>query len=72
MWWNVVNTEYYFVAVVLCEEIIVEEEVGTNDEPLFGVLDIILLVALLGIAGWWLMRSKSSDDSAIHKSYTIQ
>lgn len=45
---------------------------GTNEEPLFGVLDIVLLVALLGIAGWWLMKRKSKENAESHKTYTIQ
>lgn len=51
------------------EEIQNEE---TKEEPLFGVLDIVLLVALLGIAGWWLMKRKSKENANSHKTYTIQ
>uniref|UniRef100_A0A1B6E5J6 NADPH--cytochrome P450 reductase n=1 Tax=Clastoptera arizonana TaxID=38151 RepID=A0A1B6E5J6_9HEMI len=65
---------FYFLSIIpiiLAEEIILEGETA-SDEPLFGVLDIILIVALLGIAGWWIIRSKTSDDSPSIKSYTIQ
>ncbi|XP_046680657.1 NADPH--cytochrome P450 reductase isoform X2 [Homalodisca vitripennis] len=55
---------------VLCEA--TEETVAApvKDEPMFGVLDIVLIVALLGIAGWWLFKRK--DDSSSKPVYTIQ
>ncbi|XP_054273617.1 NADPH--cytochrome P450 reductase [Macrosteles quadrilineatus] len=46
------------------EEVVAE----ANEEPLFGVLDIVLIVALLGIAGWWLLKKKEESKPV----YTIQ
>lgn len=42
------------------------------DEPMFGPLDIGLLLALLGVAFWWLMKDKSTSSSLKEKSFTIQ
>nr|AUX13058.1 NADPH-cytochrome P450 reductase [Apolygus lucorum] len=41
------------------------------EESMFGPLDIVLLVALLGVALWWLMKDKS-PSSLKDKSFTIQ
>lgn len=50
-----------------------EDEVEFLDEPLFSVLDIVLLSALLLAAIWWLMRRNKQDDyTAATKSYSIQ
>lgn len=56
-------------------EMLAAEEMSQEEpkeEPLFGVLDIVLLVALLGIAGWWLMKRKSKENANSQKTYTIQ
>uniref|UniRef100_A0A069DWU7 NADPH--cytochrome P450 reductase n=1 Tax=Panstrongylus megistus TaxID=65343 RepID=A0A069DWU7_9HEMI len=42
------------------------------EEPMFGVLDVVLLVALLGVAAWWLMRNKKADAALREKTYAIQ
>lgn len=58
----------------------VEADVGTEQiseavaEPLFGTVDIILLLALIGVGGWWLLKSRTKPDipTANGKSYSIQ
>jgi len=54
----------------------VEPEVGAEqliEEPMFGVLDVVLLVSLLGIGGWWLLKNRQQpEDSSTIKSYSIQ
>lgn len=62
------------VAVLKMEMLGAEEmtKEESTEEPLFGVLDIVLLVALLGIAGWWLMKRKSRENANSQKTYTIQ
>lgn len=58
----------------------VEADIGTeqmaeaSSDALFGPLDIILLIALLGVGIWWLMKSRSKQDtiSSNGKSYSIQ
>lgn len=42
------------------------------DEPMFGILDIILLIALIGIGGWWLLKDKKKAEASQPKSYTMQ
>lgn len=52
-----------------------EEQTGPLEdieEPMFGVLDVVLLVALLGVAAWWLMRNKKADAALREKTYAIQ
>lgn len=64
-----------FVITVLKMEMLAAKEIeeeGTKEDPLFGVLDIVLLVALLGIAGWWLMKRKNKENANAQKTYTIQ
>lgn len=63
------------IITVLTMEMLAAEEMSQEEpkeEPLFGVLDIVLLVALLGIAGWWLMKRKSKENANSQKTYTIQ
>lgn len=55
----------------------VEADLGTEqikDEPLFGVLDIILLIGLICAGAWWLLKRQKKQDSfsTPSKSYTIQ
>ncbi|XP_069672072.1 NADPH--cytochrome P450 reductase [Periplaneta americana] len=55
----------------------VEPEVAAEqlkEEPMFGVLDITLLLVLLGLGGWWLLKSRrqAEDTSSTTKSYSIQ
>jgi hypothetical protein len=62
-----------------CSRIItmeVEPEVGAEqliEEPMFGVLDVVLLVSLLGLGGWWLLKSRRQPGvSSTDKSYFMQ
>lgn len=51
----------------------VEADIGTEqlkDEPLFGVLDLLLIAALFGTAAWWLLKDRKKEN--VYKSYTIQ
>lgn len=57
----------------------VDADVGTEQmaadspEPLFGTIDYIILVALLGFGTWWLLKRKNKQEEAINiKSYSIQ
>lgn len=56
----------------------VEADVGTQQiadapEPLFGTIDILILVGLLGFATWWLLKRKNKQEEASSiKSYSIQ
>lgn len=56
----------------------VEADVGTQQmadtpEPLFGTIDYIILVALLGFATWWLLKRKNrQEETSSIKSYSIQ
>lgn len=56
----------------------VEADVGTQQiadtpEPLFGTIDIIILIGLLGFATWWLLKRKNKqEETANIKSYSIQ
>ena len=53
-----------------------EPELGAEqlkEEPMFGVLDIVLLVALLGLGGWWLLKNRrQAEEPTTTKSYSIQ
>lgn len=49
------------------------EQIAVTPEPLFGTIDYIILVALLGFATWWLLRRKNRQEEASSiKSYSIQ
>lgn len=57
----------------------VEADVGTEqlpdtaETPLFNILDVILLLAIIGVLSWWYLKKKEKDDiSTIGKSYSIQ
>lgn len=52
-----------------------ESESGPEalDEPLFSVLDIVLVVSLFLAAAWWLLKRRKQDDlTPATKSYSIQ
>ncbi|KAF2896883.1 hypothetical protein ILUMI_09293 [Ignelater luminosus] len=53
---------------------VVAEQISESSEALFGPLDIILLIALVGVGAWWLLRNRSKQDAitANGKSYSIQ
>lgn len=63
---------YVLVLVLASLSHAVEETVATavKEEPLLGALDIVLIVALLAFAGWWLLNRR--DDSSSKPVYTIQ
>ncbi|XP_075219929.1 cytochrome P450 reductase isoform X1 [Lycorma delicatula] len=51
----------------------VEADIGAEqlkEEPLFGILDLLLLAALFGTAAWWFLKDRKKDNA--YKSYTIQ
>lgn len=57
----------------------VEADVGTEqlpqtaETPLFNTLDLILILAIVGVASWWFLKKKEKDDiSTMGKSYSIQ
>ncbi|XP_021918682.1 NADPH--cytochrome P450 reductase isoform X2 [Zootermopsis nevadensis] len=54
----------------------VEPTVGAEqlmEEPMFGVLDVVLLVSLLGIGGWWFLKNRQqSGVPTTDKSYFMQ
>lgn len=55
----------------------VEADLGTEqikEEPLFGVLDIILLISLVAAGAWYMLKNKKKSDSlsSTTRSYTIQ
>jgi hypothetical protein len=54
----------------------VEPDVGAEhllEEPMFGVLDVVLLLSLLGLGGWWLLKSRRQpEEPSATKSYSIQ
>ncbi|EEB11242.1 NADPH--cytochrome P450, putative [Pediculus humanus corporis] len=53
----------------------VEAETGAEvlkEEPIFGVLDIILFLALIGVGAWWLLKDWKKPELTQTKSYTIQ
>lgn len=53
----------------------VEADTGAEvlkEEPMFGVLDIILLLALVGVGAWWLLKDKKKPEISQTKSYSIQ
>lgn len=43
-------------------------------EPLFGLLDVVILVALAAFGVWWVLsnKKKQADQAAAHKSYSLQ
>lgn len=43
-----------------------------EEEPLLGMLDIVLLIAICSVTFWFYLRSKSSSSSTSTKSYSIQ
>nr|CAD7605453.1 unnamed protein product [Timema genevievae] len=43
-----------------------------KDEPMFGILDITLLLALVGMGAWWLLKNKKKTEEPVTKSYSIQ
>lgn len=57
----------------------VEADLGTEqiktEEAVFGILDYILLLGLVGLGAWWLLRSRNKKDplsGSTGKSYSIQ
>lgn len=49
------------------------EQIADTPEPLFGTIDYIILIALLGFATWWLLKRKNKQEEAVNiKSYSIQ
>jgi hypothetical protein len=43
------------------------------EEPMFGVLDAVLLLSLLGLGSWWLLKKRQQpEESSGTKSYSIQ
>ncbi|PNF31965.1 NADPH--cytochrome P450 reductase [Cryptotermes secundus] len=54
----------------------VEPEVGAEhliEEQMFGVLDVVLLLSLLGLGGWWLLKNRRQpEEPSATKSYSIQ
>lgn len=54
----------------------VEPEMGAEhliEEPMFGVLDVVLLLSLLGLGGWWLLKNRRQpEEPSATKSYSIQ
>ncbi|XP_053950395.1 NADPH--cytochrome P450 reductase isoform X1 [Anastrepha ludens] len=47
------------------------EEIHAGDEPFLGILDIALLLALIGGATWYFMRSRKKEEEPV-RSYSIQ
>ncbi|KAL1140084.1 hypothetical protein AAG570_000016 [Ranatra chinensis] len=43
-----------------------------EEEPFFGVLDLALLTALIGLAIWWYMKNSSQPATSSTKTYSIQ
>lgn len=53
----------------------VDAETGAEvlkEEPIFGVLDIILFFVLLGVGAWWLLKDWKKPKIPQTKSYSIQ
>jgi hypothetical protein len=54
----------------------VEADVGAEhlmEEPMFGVLDVVLLLSLVGFGGWWLLKNRwQQEEPSTTKSYSIQ
>lgn len=50
------------------------EQISSTSDALFGPLDVLLLVALLGVGIWWLIRNRKQSDTLASngKSYSIQ
>jgi hypothetical protein len=71
--YELVNIAVVFVPGTKME---VEPEVGAEhliEEQMFGVLDIVLLLSLLGLGGWWLLKNRRQpDEPSATKSYSIQ
>lgn len=42
------------------------------EEPMFGVLDAVLLLSLIGLGSWWLLRKRQQPEPPATKSYSIQ
>lgn len=49
-------------------------EVEPEADPLFGLLDIVILVALAAFGIWWVLNNKKKreEQQAAHKSYSLQ
>jgi len=43
-----------------------------TEEPLFGIIDIILFVILVGIGAWYLLKDRKKPEVTHTKSYSIQ
>lgn len=43
-----------------------------SDEPFMGPIDIVLILALLGGAAYWLFRNRKKEEPSSVKSYSIQ
>lgn len=55
----------------------VEADLGTEqikEDPLFSLVDIVLLGALVVAGAWWLLKNKKKSESlsTATRSYTIQ
>lgn len=49
------------------------EQIADNPEPLFGTIDYIILLLLLGFGAFWFLKRKTRQEEANSlKSYTIQ
>jgi hypothetical protein len=58
-------------------KIIMEVDAGVRseqiiEEPMFGVLDAVLLLSLIGLGSWWLLKKRQQPEPAATKSYSIQ
>ena len=42
------------------------------EEPMFGVLDAVLLISLIGLGSWWLLKKRQQPEPPATKSYSIQ
>lgn len=49
-----------------------ESTVQTQDEPLLGKVDIILLIALLVGGVYWLFKRYRKEEKPVTRSYAIQ
>lgn len=45
---------------------------SSQDEPILGTIDLILLVALLTGAMWWLFKRNRKEEKPVTRSYSIQ
>lgn len=54
----------------------VEADIGVEaimeEEPMLGIIDIILIIILFGLGAWWLLKDRKKPELAQTKSYSIQ